>query len=88
VKINLHELLLENRAEAVEQNHATFVEKMAWKFWKKAMLNRNLMNMGSGKLKGWMVKTFVKDWKKQRSDLQFPKQSFSQQWVERNKKTG
>src|SRR5579875_359454 len=67
VKINLHELLLENRHEAVEEGDSSFQEKMAWKFWKRAMLNRRLMNMGSGKIKSWVVNTFVKDWKKHRS---------------------
>jgi L-lactate dehydrogenase complex protein LldF len=83
VKINLHELLLENRHEAVEEGNAVFAEKMAWKFWKRAMLNRRLMNMGSGKIKSWVVNTFVKDWKKHRSELDFPKKSFNQLWKER-----
>jgi L-lactate dehydrogenase complex protein LldF len=84
VKINLHELLLENRHEAVEEGDASFGEKMAWKFWKKAMLNRKMMNMGSGKIKSWVVNTFVKDWKQHRSELDFPKKSFNQLWKERN----
>jgi L-lactate dehydrogenase complex protein LldF len=85
VKINLHELLLENRHEAVEEGDAAFAEKTAWKFWKAAMLNRGMMNMGSGKMKGWVVNTFVKAWKQNRSDLEFPKKSFNQLWKERNK---
>ena len=85
VKINLHELLLENRQEAVEEGSASFAEKMAWKFWKRAMLHRATMNIGSGKIKTWVVNTFMKDWKKHRSDLQFPQQSFNQLWKERNK---
>jgi L-lactate dehydrogenase complex protein LldF len=35
VKINLHELLLENRSEAVEKGATGFQEKIAWKVWKK-----------------------------------------------------
>lgn len=85
VKINLHELLLENRKEAVELGNASFAEKMAWKFWKRAMLSRGLMNSAGGKLKSWVVSNFVKDWKKNRSDLQFPPKSFNQLWKERNK---
>jgi L-lactate dehydrogenase complex protein LldF len=84
VKINLHELLLENRHEAVDEGSASFGEKMAWKFWKRAMLNRRMMNMGSGKIKGWVVNTFVKQWKQHRSELDFPQKSFSQLWKERN----
>lgn len=85
VKINLHELLLENRHEAVEEGDSSFSEKMAWKFWRRAMLNRRLMNMGSSKIKSWVINTFVKDWKKHRSDLDFPAKSFNQLWKERNK---
>src|SRR5215211_849958 len=55
VKINLHELLLDNRHEAVVEGTASFGEKMAWKFWKRAMLNRKIMNLGSGKIKNWVV---------------------------------
>ena len=86
VKINLHELLLENRHESVEEGNAAFAEKMGWKFWKKAMLNRRLMNIGSGKMKSWVVNTFVKDWKNHRSELNFPQKSFNQLWKERNDK--
>src|SRR5215212_9487916 len=85
VKINLHELLLENRHEAVEGGASAFAEKMAWKFWKRAMLNRKMMNMGSGKIKSWVINTFVKDWKKHRSELDFPKKTFNQMWKERNR---
>ena len=82
VKINLHELLLENRAEAVEAKASSFAERTAWKMWKRAMLHRGMMNAGSGKLKSWMVATFVKDWGKNRSALQFPKKTFNQMWKE------
>lgn len=85
VKINLHELLLYNRAEAVEQKAATFAERIAWKGWKTAMLNRSLMNTGSGRLKSWMVSAFVPDWHKHRSKLDFPKKSFNQQWQQQQK---
>jgi L-lactate dehydrogenase complex protein LldF len=86
VKINLHELLLDNRNEAVEKGASSFGEKMAWKFWKSAMLNRRMMNSGSGKIKSWVVKTFVKDWNRNRSELQFPKKSFNQLWREKGGK--
>ena len=85
VRINLHELLLENRHEAVEKGERSFTEKMAWKFWKKAMLNRKLMNAGTAPIKNWVVNTLVKDWKKHRADMNFPKKSFNQLWKERNK---
>jgi L-lactate dehydrogenase complex protein LldF len=61
VKINLHELLLENRHEAVEAGHSTFSEKMAWKMWKQGMLRRKWMNMAGGNIKSWVVNQLWKE---------------------------
>ena len=60
-------------------------EKLAWKFWKRAMVSRRMMNIASGNVKGWMVNTFVKDWSKNRSPIDFPKKSFNQLWKEKHK---
>src|SRR5215207_11747275 len=86
VKINLHELLLENRHESVEEGSAAFAEKMIWKGWKVAMLNRSMMNMGTGKMKGWFINAFAKSWTEHRSKLRFPSKTFNEQWKERKKK--
>ena len=83
VRINLHELLLENRHEAVDEGHSSFSERTGWKLWKRAMLNRGLMNMGNAKIKNWVVNSMLKGWKEKRSELQFPKKSFNQQWKEK-----
>ena len=80
VKINLHELLLENRHESVEEGSSSFAERTAWKMWKQAMLHRKFMNMGNSKMKNWVVNKFLKDWKKHRGDLEFPKKSFNEMW--------
>src|SRR5580658_6000358 len=40
VKINLHELLLENRHEAVAEGNTPWSEKIAWNVWKMASLKR------------------------------------------------
>lgn len=85
VKINLHELLLENRHEAVEEGNSAFGERMAWKMWKQGMLRRKWMNMANGKMKGWIVNTLVKGWKRHRGDLDFPNQSFNEQWRKKMK---
>jgi L-lactate dehydrogenase complex protein LldF len=87
VRINLHELLLENRQEAVTEKHTSFAERTAWTFWKQAMLHRKIMNMGSGRLKGWMINTFVKEWKRGHGDIDFPKKSFNQMWREQQKES-
>ena len=85
VKINLHELLLENRKESVEEGYVTFSEKMAWKVWRLASMKRGLMNMGSGGLKNKVVNGMFKGWNKKRSDLNFSQKTFNQMWKERYK---
>lgn len=83
VKINLHELLLENRNEAVEEGASTMAERTAWKLWKQAMMHRTLMNLAPGNIKGWVINRFVTEWKAHRGELDFPKKSFNQLWRER-----
>jgi L-lactate dehydrogenase complex protein LldF len=86
VKINLHELLLENRSEAVEQGASTWQERIAWKVWKKASLSRKLMNAGSQPIKNWVVNK-ITGWTKHRANLEFPKKTFNEMWKEKNKST-
>jgi L-lactate dehydrogenase complex protein LldF len=88
VKINLHEILLENRHEAVESGEAPWGEKVAWKVWKQASLHRGMMNMGNQKLKNWMVNKVFKGWTTNRADLNFAGKTFNQMWREKegNKK--
>jgi L-lactate dehydrogenase complex protein LldF len=83
VKINLHELLLENRHEAVDEGDSSFAERMAWKMWKQGMLRRKWMNMAGGTTKNWVVNSLVKGWKQHRGDMEFPKKSFNQLWKEK-----
>ena len=83
VKINLHELLLENRHEAVDGGYSNFSERTGWKLWKRAMMNRSLMNMGNAKIKNWVVNKLLKGWKEHRSEMIFPKKSFNQLWKEK-----
>lgn len=84
VKINLHELLLENRAEAVKQGHSGFTERVAWKGWKFAMMQRKWMNKGKAGMKDWVVNRVVKGWNAHRADLHFPEKSFNQIWREKH----
>jgi len=80
VKINLHELLLENRHEAVEEGYSTWSERVAWKVWKKASLSRNIMNMGNQNMKNWIVNKAFKAWTAHRDGLDFSPRTFNQQW--------
>ncbi len=86
VKINLHELLLENRHEAVQEGSVDFSEKMVWKMWKQAMLHRSWMNMSNGNTKSWFINKVAKAWTSHRGKLEFPKNSFNQQWKEKQSK--
>ena len=83
VKINLHELLLLNRKESVDEGLASFSEKTAWKMWKLASLRRGFMNMGNGNMKSKVVNKLFKGWNEQRSDLHFSKKTFNEMWKDR-----
>lgn len=86
VKINLHELLLENRSEAVDEGLAPLSEKMAWKAWRIASMYRPLMNTASGKMKNKIVNKMFTSWTHSRGDLNFSDKTFNQLWKERHKK--
>ncbi|GEO10659.1 LutB/LldF family L-lactate oxidation iron-sulfur protein [Segetibacter aerophilus] len=86
VRINLHELLLENRHEAVEFGMATYGERIAWKAWKTGSLNRKMMNLGNGKLKNWMINKVFSAWTAHRGKLNFSNKTFNEMWDERNGK--
>ncbi len=84
VRINLHELLLDNRHEAVMQGSSSVAERIAWKIWKTASLNRGMMNMGNGKMKNWVVNKVFKGWTTHRSDLDFSGKTFNALWREKH----
>ncbi len=82
VRINLHELLLENRHEAVEEGDTTNAERISWRMWKMASLNRRMMNFGNGKLKNAFINRVFKSWTKHRADLHFSDKTFNEMWRE------
>ena len=83
VKINLHELLLENRHESVDNGYSSWSETVAWKVWKKASLSRKLMNKGNGKMKNWLVNKLFSAWTAHHGDLKFADKTFNEIWSER-----
>ncbi len=87
VRINLHELLLDNRHEAVVQGSSSIAERVAWKAWKMASLNRMMMNMGNGKMKNWVVNKVFKGWSMHRSQLDFSQKTFNELWKEKQKQS-
>jgi L-lactate dehydrogenase complex protein LldF len=80
VRINLHELLLDNRHEAVIHGISTLSERLAWKVWKASSLNRKVMNMSNGKMKNWVVNKVFKGWTAHRADLNFSEKTFNEMW--------
>lgn len=85
VRINLHELLLENRYESVEKGYSRFPERIAWKIWKMVMLRRRLMNMAGRRTRNWVVNRLLKGWKEHRSPIEFPEKSFNRLWKEKHR---
>lgn len=84
VKINIHEMLLENRHIAVEENKNDFSENISWKLWKRAMLSRTLMNSAGAGIKGKVInQVFKHNWTESRGKVDFAPKSFNQLWKER-----
>jgi L-lactate dehydrogenase complex protein LldF len=83
VRINLHNLLLDNRHEAVLEGTSTLAERVAWKAWVVASLNRPMMNMGNGKMKNWVVNKVFKGWAVHRSELDFTPKTFNEMWKDK-----
>ena len=81
VRIDLHKLLLYNRRDSVEQNSNAFSEKFVFNVWKKAMLNRSLMNGGGSKIKNFMLRNFFRSkWGERRELPQVSPKSFNEMW--------
>ena len=86
LKINIHEMLLENRSIAVEERLNGFKENMSWRLWQDAMMRRMIMNMGSPALKSRIFnKLFHTTWVLHRGEIEFAPKSFNKMWKERQK---
>ena len=88
MRINIHEILLENRHEAVETGLGSISERLAWKVWRMASMHRLIMNSGNGQIKNWMVNRTFTAWTAQRSELNFSQKTFNELWKERTDKKG
>ena len=68
LKINIHEMLLENRAIATDEGRNGFQENTSWRLWETAMLNRRLLNIASTGIKNKVVNKVFKDtWARSKS---------------------
>ncbi len=85
LKINIHEMLLENRTIAVNERLNTNAENLTWGVWKRAMLSRTIMNIAGSGIKSKVVNTLFKDtWGQNRGALEFAAKSFNKLWKEQN----
>jgi L-lactate dehydrogenase complex protein LldF len=85
MKINLHNLLVLNRRDAVQEGDYSGSEKLGWNLWKRAMLSRGMMNMGGAGMKNAALKfLFKKSWGSHR-EMPIVKKSFNELWKEREK---
>ena len=83
VRINIHEMLLENRVISTRLGLNGFKENSGWKLWKQAMLSRKLMDAAGAGIKSRMFNiVFKKSWDKRHEQVQFPKKTFNQLWKE------
>ncbi len=80
VRINLHELILDNRHIAVSDGESNLTERLAWKMWKQASVNRKLMNTASGNIKNKVVNKIFKSWTQYHDTLHFAEKSFNESW--------
>ncbi|UOR04412.1 LutB/LldF family L-lactate oxidation iron-sulfur protein [Hymenobacter aerilatus] len=85
VKINIHNLLLKNRQQSVQQGLADSEEQRAIYFWKLTMLNRRLLNLLPARAKNWALFRMLTlvGWNKRREALEVAPKSFNKLWKER-----
>jgi L-lactate dehydrogenase complex protein LldF len=85
VGINLHELLLYNRRDAVQTGLAKRKERVLQYAAKKVLMKRWLMDAGGGRLKNIAVGLMLKKaWGKRRNLPEFAPKSFRKQWIDKN----
>ncbi len=83
-KIDLHNLLLINRRDAVQQNMDSFLWKNGMKIYRNMFLDRSRLDKFGGSTKNLLLKMAPNAWGKLRSMPNFAKESFSKQWQNKN----
>ena len=86
LKINIHNMLLENRNQAVAEGLNGFQENISWKFWQMGMMNRKIIGLANKALKDkFFHSVFSKSWAARRAELDFPAKTFQQLYNEKKK---
>ena len=84
VKIPLHELLLYNRNYFIRNKYSNGFERLSMYGFKKVMKKRSLLDMTSGGIKNFFMKTFVKNtWGPRRELPRVKPKSFNKLWKEK-----
>lgn len=79
LKINIHEMLLENRKLSVKEGLNDFSEKMAWRMWRSGMMNSRIIGLAGKGIKNKVFHSvFSKSWGERREELHFPEKTFRQ----------
>lgn len=87
VNIDIHRMLLLNRKDAVDRRVGSSSELKSWKLLTFITKKRKWLDVWGGKIKNFFLRYFFnKTWGKRRELPPFPKQSFSKQWKESQKK--
>lgn len=87
VKIDIHNLLLQNRRKSVKEKFFTKSEGFVWKLWLRAMKSRRLMNAAPAWLKNQVLGIAIKEtWGRRRTLPQLAPRSFNQLWKENHHK--
>jgi len=85
VKIDIHNMLLANRRDAVKEGLSPKLEQIGWKVFSKTINKRSLVDKFGGKFKNWILRNFFrKSWGSKRELPSVADKSFSAQWKERN----
>ena len=83
VKIDLHKVFLYNRRDAAKTKRASKSQKWFYMFWRKAMLNRKVMNLGGVKSKKYLFDQVFKSWTGSRIMPKISAKSFNDHWREK-----
>lgn len=82
VKINIDQMLILNRRDAVQEKLTPKTEELSWKIFTKATSKRKWMDMIGGKAKNVLARIFLNGFSGQKSASlpKFADKSFSAQW--------
>ena len=87
VRVPLHNLLLLNRKQSVEEGYAPLEERAAIGLWKWSMRHRWVLDVLPARAKDWSLGQLLGQvgWSKRRESLHVSGQSFREMWKERAK---